>query len=158
MSEKQIGKHWKVDSSKAKGVHKREINSFQIDKEIVRKRDRLPDPDVKGEIGSNEWWKNLRKERKEIKSQIKEMKRVRGGGDRYIENLRRWTELLLRLDKMVGDATGVFFKDSNKVNTGDVTNFIVVMPDQHLESNKIENVAVEILEESNEDDEEDEDE
>lgn len=137
--------HWKKDGSKHLGIYRGQTFSFQIDKEITRKRDRLDMPDIAGEYGSEEWWGNLRQARNDILAQIKEMKRVKSGGDRYVENIRKWTELLLRLDKMIGDATGVFFKDSNKIQPGGVNNFIVVMPDQHLESKKIENVAVEVI-------------
>jgi len=143
MSEKQRGMHWTCDGEKRKGCS-RDLFDIQIDKEIIRKRDRLDMPDIEGEYGSEEWWGNLRAARKDILAQIKEMKRVKTGGDRYVENIRKWTELLLRLDKMIGDATGVFFKDSKAINPGGVNNFIVVMPNQQLEKKTL-NVAVDII-------------
>ena len=144
MSEKQRGMHWKRDGEKCNGVDHSYNFSFQIDKEIIRKRDRLDMPEIEGEYGSEEWWGNLREARDDIVKQIKEMKRVKTGGDRYVENIRRWTELLLRLDKMIGDATGVFFKDNKSIQPGGVNNFIVVMPNQQLEKKTL-NVAVDII-------------
>ena len=144
MSEKQRGMHW-TKENRTKGTDTSQINSFAIDKEIDRKRDRIPTPDLEGEVGSVEWWSSIRENRQKIAQQIEEMKRVKGGGDKYVENIRKWTELLLRLDKMIGDAIGVFFKDSKHIQPGGVNNFIVFRPDQHLESKKIENVAVEVI-------------
>ena len=143
MSEKQRGMHWKRDGEKSKGVD-RDIFSFQIDKEIIRKRDRLDMPEIEGEYGSEEWWGNLRDTRNTIKLKIEELNRVKGGGERYQEQIRKWTELLLRLDKMIGDATGVFFKDNKAIQPGGVNNFIVVMPNQQLEKKTL-NVAVDVI-------------
>lgn len=134
MAEHQRGKHWKWSKKGFKGG----VFGMDTDKELFQKSERLP-VDVDGEVGTAEWWKNLRKEKKHIVKLRKEAMQVKGN-DRNNNYILKLTEALLRIQKMEGEANGVFGGKRNAPVTGNT--FVVVMPDGKTEDRVIESTEV----------------
>lgn len=128
----------KRDVSHALGVEPHELFGTVIDKEIGKPEDRFPVPQELSdkEIGTPEWWYEVRRQKRAIRRYIRDLKKMHKGDKAYSETIRKWTELELRLVKMIGDATGVFGeKTSKSLGTGNT--FVVVFPDGHSEQKEI---------------------
>jgi hypothetical protein len=99
---------------------------------------------IDGVVGSDEWWSNIRKTRGDIEFEIDNMD-LRGGS---VEDKRKWTDMLVRLDKMIGDASGVFVKDDKSVALRDKVTFVVVMPGGGVQEKVVEKARYEVMDES----------
>ena len=102
--------------------------------------------DVSGEIGTEEWWVNVRKLRDDISMQMTDFKLK---GLDSSEDYRKWVVELRQVEKMIGDANGVFVKDTKALTNAGGNTFIVVLPDGHTSEKTVKKVEYEeIIDES----------
>ena len=102
----------------------------------------MNDLEIVGEIGSVEWWGSVRDTRGKIEHKIEELERSDGCDDR---ELRGWYDMLIRLDKMVGDANGIFIKESKAIDARGGNTFVVVMPNRDSIERKVEVIESEVI-------------
>lgn len=133
------------------GCFKGEVFSISSEPPLESKAQRYEMKEIKGEIGSDEWRAGVDSYEKEIKEQIELMKKMGKGNPNYLEHLRRWYELGLRVKKMVGDAEGKFGANAKPTNPNITGNtFVVVMHDGKTDEIKMAEKA-EIIQEDKED-------
>lgn len=97
--------------------------------------------EVKGEIGTEEWWINIRKLREDIATQLTDFKLK---GLDSCDDYRKWVIELRQVEKMIGDANGVFVKDTKAlVNQNENVKILVIMPDGNSTEKKVEKAKYE---------------